>query len=300
MLASWKIAPLTEQAHSRRSSREREPPSPWDDDARRPCRRPDDRQHATADDEWAAIRPTPPVQVRTGRPRTADPRKAADAVRQVLATGRQRRALPPRSPLRSTDRRRFRGRRRDGALTTALNRFRALAGKHLGRETEPTADVIDSRPAKTAASGGPSGRDTGRKARGASAVPRRASRGRRSREGASRGCAGPGRRAGRDLVGAGPGADFRRRRVFRAEAAGAAPAGGPLRKPDRGHGEAGGREGFRGSSPPAGRGADLRPNEAPPLGERPGAPRREPPGMAPARRLPVSASQGCGIGMTLA
>jgi len=108
----------------------------WDDNACRLCRGPDDRQYATADDEWAAIRPMPPVPGRTGRSRTADPREAANAARHVLATGRQRRALPPGSPLRSTDRRRFRGRRRDGTLTTELNRLRGSRRKE-GRAAAP-------------------------------------------------------------------------------------------------------------------------------------------------------------------
>jgi len=201
----------------------------WSEDARRLRRRPDDRPHATTDGEWAVIGSMPPVQGRMGCPRTADPREAADAVRHVQATARQRRALPPGFPLRPVVQSRVRRWRRDGTLTNILDRFQELGRKRAGRENEPTAGAIDSRSAKTAAGGGPSGRDAGRKARGAGAAPWRPSRVRRSREGASRGRAGPGRRAGRDVVVADPGADFRRRKLFRAEAAGAAPAGGPLR-----------------------------------------------------------------------
>jgi len=107
----------------------------------------------------------PPVQGRTGHPRRADPREAADAAQCISVTGRQRRALPSGFQLRSTDRRRFRGWRLDRADADAES-SPGVARKGAGRKPEPTAGVIDSRSVKTAESGGPSGCDGGRKTKG--------------------------------------------------------------------------------------------------------------------------------------
>jgi len=110
------------------------------------------------------------VQGRTGYPRTADPREAADAAQCIPSRGANGgRFRPDSSSVRPTGAGFAAG--GSTALTMALNRHRGVARKGAGRKPEPTAGVIDSRSVKTAESGGLSGCGGGRKIKGASAVP---------------------------------------------------------------------------------------------------------------------------------
>jgi len=62
---------------------------PWDNESRRLCGKPDERLRTTADEEREIVGPMLPAQGRMGRPLSADPPEAVDAVRHVLATGRR-------------------------------------------------------------------------------------------------------------------------------------------------------------------------------------------------------------------
>ncbi len=129
------------------------------------------------------------------------------------------------------------------------------------RDAQPTAAATGSRSARTTETGGPSGRDAGRKARGQEAAPDGGRRGVPDRApGARGGRAGPGRGAGRHPGDAGEGAAGDEavggRRLRRAEARGG--AGGA--RPGAGHrdrAEAQGSKGIHGPVPPLGGGADV-------------------------------------------
>ncbi len=81
---------------------------PWNRTTQQLHKRPDDHsQNDLTDAEWTIIEPMPPKQGRMGRPRGADLRSVFDAVRYILSTGCQWRALPSGYPPFSTDRNHF-------------------------------------------------------------------------------------------------------------------------------------------------------------------------------------------------
>jgi len=119
----------------------------------------------TMDGEWALIEPLLP-RSRLGRPRKHDLRTIVDAILYILATGVQWRALPKDFPPRSTVQGYFYRWRDDGTWHRINARLVAQARQALGRNTVPSAGIIDSQSAPTTESGGPRGVDAGKRIKG--------------------------------------------------------------------------------------------------------------------------------------
>jgi len=107
-----------------------------------------------SDAEWALIAPLIPPERNGGRHRETDMRRAVDAILYVLRTGCQWRALPKDFPPHSTVYRYFWEWTRYGVWDRIHAQLVAQSRGARGRETEPTAAVIDSRSVAAAEKGG--------------------------------------------------------------------------------------------------------------------------------------------------
>ena len=106
------------------------------------------------DAEWALIEPHIPPAKRGGRRREVDIREVLQGVLYVLETGCQWRHLPKDSPPRSTVWEYFDLWRYDGTLDRIHEALYLALREADGRDTSPTAAIIDSRTAKSAEKGG--------------------------------------------------------------------------------------------------------------------------------------------------
>jgi len=108
-----------------------------------------------SDEEWTILEPLLSSVEKRGRPPKWPLRHVADAVFYLLRSGCSWRMLPKEYPPWQTVYYHFRKWRIDGRLRRAHNRLREAVRVAEGRETNPSAAVIDSQVVKTTPVGGP-------------------------------------------------------------------------------------------------------------------------------------------------
>jgi transposase len=107
------------------------------------------------DAEWAELEPLIPPGKRGGRKRSVDLREVVNGILYVLSTGCQWRALPKDLPPRSTVNDYFGLWSWDGTIKKIHDALYVRCREALGRDTSPTACIIDSQSVKSAEKGGP-------------------------------------------------------------------------------------------------------------------------------------------------
>ena len=105
------------------------------------------------DAEWALVEPMIPPAKRGGRRREINVREVLNAVFYVLSTGCQWQALPKDLPPKSTAHHYFALWDWDGTLERIHDALYVATREAAGRETSPTAAIIDSQSAKAAQKG---------------------------------------------------------------------------------------------------------------------------------------------------
>ena len=107
------------------------------------------------DEEWAFVEPLIPPGKRGGNKRIVDIREIVNGILYVLSTGCQWRAVPKELGTKSTIYNYFQRWTDDRTLNRLHDALYKLCRDLAGRETSPTAAVIDSQSVKSAEKGGP-------------------------------------------------------------------------------------------------------------------------------------------------
>ena len=102
-----------------------------------------------SDEQWVLLEPLIPAPKPGGRPAKHHRRAIVDAILYVTRTGCQWRALPHDFPPWSTVYDLFRQCRDSGVWEAANRVLRERSRRHLGRNSSPSAAIIDSQSART-------------------------------------------------------------------------------------------------------------------------------------------------------
>jgi transposase len=106
------------------------------------------------DEEWSAIGPLIPRAKRGGNKRTVVEREVVNGLMYVLSTGCQWASMPKDLPPRSTVNHYFCRWNHDGTLDRIHHALYIQCREMAGRESSPTAAIIDSQSVKSAEKGG--------------------------------------------------------------------------------------------------------------------------------------------------
>jgi transposase len=106
------------------------------------------------DGQWQIIEPLIPSAKRGGRRRTTDMREVINAIFYIERSGCQWRMIPKDFPPRSTIGEYFYQWRNDGTTKKIHDTLRDKVREQAGKETQPTAAIVDSQSVKTVEKGG--------------------------------------------------------------------------------------------------------------------------------------------------